>query len=161
MESCYPEDRILTALRSIYVFEEMLYKLLPFLPESSLFISTRINTASHNQRPILTTQPQDTGTISNIRMQLFTILTTLALLTGVPIAIAAPNPLPAQSISDINIPTSCKVCDEVGGPCLVACYFGGPLDPLCDICAGAEIWECITVSVFFFGVEEGSRANGV
>ncbi|KIN00602.1 hypothetical protein OIDMADRAFT_55183 [Oidiodendron maius Zn] len=51
---------------------------------------------------------------------------------------------PVQHARGITIPPSCAICDGVGGPCLAACLAGGPADPLCDICAGPEIWECIT-----------------
>lgn len=65
-------------------------------------------------------------------------------------ALAALTVVSASPIDGLkkDIPVACKVCDLVGGPCLAACIAGGPADPFCDICAGPEVWECITVRDF-------------
>lgn len=46
----------------------------------------------------------------------------------------------------IDIPPACGVCDAFGIGCIAACVAGGPIDPLCDICAGPAIGTCLTVS---------------
>lgn len=47
----------------------------------------------------------------------------------------------------IDIPPACGVCDAFGAGCLAACVAGGPIDPLCDVCAGPAIGTCLTVSI--------------
>ncbi|KAI1846711.1 hypothetical protein JX265_008985 [Neoarthrinium moseri] len=44
-----------------------------------------------------------------------------------------------QFVQAVSIPPECVVCDGFGLACVAACLAGGPLDPLCDICAGASI----------------------
>lgn len=46
---------------------------------------------------------------------------------------------------DVTIPPNCKICDSFGLACVAACLAGGPLDPLCDICAGPSIGACLQV----------------
>jgi hypothetical protein len=48
-----------------------------------------------------------------------------------------------------SIPPACAICDGLGAACIAACIAGGPLDPLCDICAGPSIGECLAVSEVF------------
>lgn len=72
----------------------------------------------------------------------------VALLATLPAVIVA-APTPAGSIDAnmaVNIPPACGVCDGFGAGCLAACIAGGPLDPICDVCAGPAIGTCLSVS---------------
>ncbi|KAM7201544.1 hypothetical protein V8F20_004772 [Naviculisporaceae sp. PSN 640] len=44
---------------------------------------------------------------------------------------------------EVSIPPNCKICDTFGLACVAACLAGGPLEPLCDICAGPSIGACL------------------
>jgi len=43
----------------------------------------------------------------------------------------------------VDIPPACTVCDAFGAGCIAACIAGGPIDPICDICAGPAIGTCL------------------
>ncbi|KAM7183380.1 hypothetical protein V8F33_013618 [Rhypophila sp. PSN 637] len=43
----------------------------------------------------------------------------------------------------IIIADVCTVCNYFGLACIAACIAGGPIDPLCDICAGPAIGACL------------------
>ena len=46
----------------------------------------------------------------------------------------------------VTVPGVCKVCDGFGIACIAACIAGGPVDPICDLCAGPTIGTCLGVS---------------
>jgi TPP-dependent indolepyruvate ferredoxin oxidoreductase alpha subunit len=76
------------------------------------------------------------------------IATTLALVSAVP---AAENHHSTRATAvagakiNVDIPPNCKICDSFGLGCVAACIAGGPIDPICDICAGPSIAACLQV----------------
>jgi hypothetical protein len=74
------------------------------------------------------------------------VLATAALVSATPKGAVAPRAVAGTSVAAISIPPECAICDVVGIACIAACLAGGPIDPLCDLCAGVTLDKCLDVS---------------
>ena len=115
-------------------------------PENSFFITSSKSPTdhSHSTNQIQSTPPSlHHSTSFKMKSSFFAII---AVATA---SLVSAAPSPAQNSALVTVPPSCVICDGIAIPCIAACIAGGPADPLCDFCAGPEIWQCLTVSTAF------------